>query len=228
VTQFRAASLLLVALIAVSTAAFLRTQQLKLTKSPVARPKIKQSFSPACSANSPQCHKRAILVFRLRKPERISLSIVRAGDGALVRGLLGNEQRPAGVVRVVWNGRDDKGAVVPDGRYELAVHLGAADRTITIPDPIRVDTRPPAVDITSVDRGRKRTRLHFLASEPARTYRLITARGRTISDGRTWNRTSWTFAKKAYPRGVYTVTIYAEDSAGNRTTSPPSVRIRVP
>jgi len=227
VTQCRAASLLLVALIALATAAFLRTQQLKLTKSPVARPQIKQSFSPTCGDNAPNCRHRAVLVFRLRQPERISLNIVRAGDGTSVRRLIHDERRPAGTVRVVWDGRGDAGGIVPDGRYELAVRLESLDRTVTIPDPIHVDTRPPSVQITRVQRGARVILVHFLASEPSRTYRLITADGRTIEESRT-RPTVTRFTRAAFPPGLYTVTIYAEDRAGNRTPSPPSVRITVP
>jgi hypothetical protein len=226
VTQSRAASLLLVGLIAVSAAAFLRTQQLKLIKSPVAKPQIKQSFSPACTG-SPRCRRNAVLLFTLRKPEQITLTI-RDQHGDVVRTLADHEQRPKGIVRAIWDGRDDGGSVVTDGKFELAVRLDDQDRTVTIPDPITLDTEPPAVQITRVQKGGAAVRVHFLASEQARTYRLITKGATTVQEGRTARSTVTVLHPANLGPGVFTVTIYAEDSAGNRTPSPPSVRITVP
>jgi len=225
VTQSRIASLLLVGLIVVSAAAFLRTQQLKLTKSPLASPKIKQAFSPVCSGSA-RCHRTAVLRITLREPERITLRIVNA-EGAVLRTLLNDKPRTKGPVRVVWDGRTDGGSLAPDGRYRLAVRLEDHDRTITVPAPIKLDTQPPTVQITRVQKGRQITRVHFLASEHARTYRLISKGSRTIQEGRTLRPTVTALHAAALGPGVYTVTIYAEDSAGNRTASPPSARIRL-
>jgi hypothetical protein len=226
VTQSRAASLLLVSLIAVSAGAFLRTQQLKLTKSPVARPEVKQSFSPVCTG-SPRCHTKALLLLTLREPERITLTI-RDHEGNVVRTLVDHERHPKGTVRAVWDGRTTGGSLAHDGTYELAVRLDDHDRTITIPDPIRLDTVPPTVQITRVQKGGAIIRVHFLASEHARTYRLITRQSKVVHEGRTKRPTVTVLRPANLGSGVFTVTIYAEDSAGNRTPSPPSVRITLP
>jgi flagellar hook assembly protein FlgD len=47
-------------------------------------------------------------------------------------------------VRVRWNGKDDSGAIVPDGVYRLRVRFRKADRTIVIPVDIEVDSQPSA------------------------------------------------------------------------------------
>jgi hypothetical protein len=224
-SQRRAASLLLAGLIALSAAAFARTEQLKLTKSPVAKPRIKQRFSPTCRA-APTCRTTAALQFTLRSPQVVGLAIVNQ-DGDTVRTLSPDRHRPKGVMRLRWDGRDDGGQVVPDGRYELAVHLANDDRTVTIPSPIIVDTRPPGVQITRVVRLPDRIKVHFLASEPARMYRTLSGG----SEPPVTQRTRPTITRIRFDTlmpGRYVVAIFAEDGAGNRTVSPPTVRFRVP
>ncbi len=227
VSQARAASLLLALLIAACAVAFLRAEQLKLEHSPVQRPKVKQSFSPTCDAADPRCHPTALLRFILGDRQEIGLTVVNA-NGDVVRHLPGDgRQHAKGLVRVRWDGRDDRGAVVPDGTYRLAVHLQNGDRTITVPDPIKVDTSPPTIDITRRDLSPRGLRLHFLASEPSRTYQRVTLGGKDVSQHPTRRGRSF-FAFRGRPAGRYVVTIYAVDAAGNRTARPPSVQVTVP
>jgi hypothetical protein len=224
-SQRRAASVLLVGLIALCAAAFARTEQLKLIKSPVAKPHIKQRFSPTCR-DAPNCRTTATLQFTLRSPQVVGLTIVDM-DGHTVRTLSADRRRPKGVVRLRWDGRDGKGQVVPDGRYELAVHLVSDDRTITIPSPIVVDTRPPGVEITRVVRVPGDVKIHFLPSEPARMYRIVSGGSGPPVTERT-RPTITRITLDAFAPGSYVVAIVAEDAAGNRTISPPTVRFRVP
>jgi flagellar hook capping protein FlgD len=225
VPQSRLASLLLVALIALAAVAFLRTEQLKLTKSPVARPEIKQWFSPACTG-SPDCRTTASLRFTLRGAETLTLEI-RNADGATVRTLERDNRHPKGVVKSAWDGRDDDGDIAPDGRYELAVHLQSGDRTITIPSPIILDTRPPSVHVTRVERLADKVKVHFIASEPARLFRRVALGGKVVDEAPT--RPAITRIRFAgLQAGAYTVTIFAQDRAGNSTPDPPTIRFRVP
>lgn len=225
VHQSRLASLLLVALIALAAVAFLRTEQLKLTKSPIARPEIKQWFSPTC-AGSPDCRTAARLRFTLRSPETVTLEI-RDADGHTVRTLERDARHPKGLVKAAWDGRDDAGDVAPDGRYELAVHLKSGDRTITIPSPIIVDSRAPSVHVTRVERLADKVKVHFLASEPAQLFRRIAGGGKVMEEAAT-RPTITRISFAGLEPGDYTVTISAEDRAGNRTATPPVVRFRVP
>ena len=48
-------------------------------------------------------------------------------------------RRASGIV--LWNGRDDNGAIAPDGSYRVRVTLIQQGRTIELPQPIRLDTR---------------------------------------------------------------------------------------
>jgi hypothetical protein len=193
----------------------------------VQRPKVKQSFSPTCDTADSRCHPTALLRFELGDRQQLGLTVVNA-DGYVVRHLPGDgEVHAKGPVRVRWDGRDDKGAVVPDGTYRLAVHLANGDRTITIPDPIKVDTTAPTVDVTRRDLSARGLRLHFLASEPSHTYQRVTFQGKDVSEHLTRRGRSF-FGFRGRPTGRYTVTIYAIDQAGNRTASPPMVEVTVP
>jgi hypothetical protein len=131
---------LAVALLVGSVAAFSYTEKLKLTRSPVGVPRFDRWLNPGCEC--PQ--ERVALSFLLRKPQRIDVDLVDA-DGRSVRVLATDERLPAGRVEYEWDGRDDEGAVAPDGPYRVRVRLRNDRRTIVIPIEVRVDTRPPRV-----------------------------------------------------------------------------------
>ncbi len=129
-----------------SAAAFAVAERLKLERSPVAAPKIQRLLGPTC-----ECPKdTAQISFGLRHADRVTASMVDS-KGRRVRLLLDDEPQAAGRINLIWDGRDAKGEVVRDGRYRLRVALGRAHRTITIPTPVRVDTRPPRVRLINVD-----------------------------------------------------------------------------
>jgi hypothetical protein len=225
VSQSRAATLLLVALIVAAGAAFLNTQRLKLDHSPVGNPHVRQDFSPACTGNE-GCRPEAVLEFTLREAQPVGLRIVDEG-GDTVRTIAEPVKRPKGTVEERWDGRTDGGQQAPEGRYFLAVDLEGADRTVTIPDPIVLDTTPPTVHVTRVDRGRDAIVIHFLLSEQARSYRVVERDGEFDSQSRTKpQRTRFRFQDK--PPGEYVVTVFARDQAGNESPNPPSVRVRLP
>jgi flagellar hook assembly protein FlgD len=59
---------------------------------------------------------------RLTRPATVSW-VVRDARGAVVRRGIEAEQRAAGDVRFVWDGRNDAGGFVPDGRYVARVRV---------------------------------------------------------------------------------------------------------
>jgi hypothetical protein len=164
----RAATVLIGVLIAVSAVAFLRAEQLKLERSPVAKPSIRKFFSATCTVGTRHCSPshRAALSFTLRRPATVALAIVDGG-GHVVRSLSGAVARPKGGVRTSWDGRTASGRLAPDGDYHLRVDLRSLDRTITIPDPVVLDDTPPVVTITS-PAGDPRVR--YAVSERARVW----------------------------------------------------------
>src|SRR6187401_498917 len=86
----RTATVVVGVLIAAAAAAFLRAEQLKLERSPVASPSIQKYFSATCTAGTRHCDPshRAALSFRLRRPATVSLAIVDP-SGHVVRQLTG-------------------------------------------------------------------------------------------------------------------------------------------
>jgi len=137
-------------------------------------------------------------------------------------------QTPKGKVTARWDGHDDHGAIVPGGRYRLAVTLGNDDRTITIPSPILVDTQGPSVAITRVDRTPRHVVIHFLPSEGrALTLQQIEFGGKVIDEHPTRRGLS-KFSLRNRDPGVYVLSIIAVDHAGNTTPDPPTVRVKVP
>jgi hypothetical protein len=65
---------------------------------------------------------------------------------------------PKGMVHVKWDGRG-----VPDGIYHAVVHLQRAQRTIDLPNPIRVDTVKPTIALISMSRDSARTLFRYRA-----------------------------------------------------------------
>jgi len=137
-------TVLVLALVGGTVAAFTVTEALKLERSPLGAPRIAEVLSPTCACPT----QVARLSFRLRHPDRLDVVIVSGGD--VVRTLARDLDRPQGRVRLRWDGLDDSGAVVPDGIYRLRVRVQKVDRTILFPNEIRVDTQAPALEVVRV------------------------------------------------------------------------------
>jgi hypothetical protein len=224
VSHSRAATALLLVLIAACTVAFLRTEQLKLRKSPIARPHVRQAISPGCQDRG--CHGTADISFRLRSTQRLSLAIVNAA-GAVVRRLAPQASHAKGDLDVAWDGRGDDGSVVPDGRYRLRVTLASDGRDVTIPDPIVVDTRPASIEIDHVDRG-PATAIYYTRGAANVRAVLVVLRGSKVVLEKRALLDPVHLKLSRLPAGRYTVEMVAVDAAGNRTADPPSFRLTVP
>jgi FlgD Ig-like domain len=218
-----AVTVLVLALLAATTAAFALTEALKLEGSPVTRPQFDRIFSPTCAC--PQ--EIARLGLRLRRADTIDAVIVDA-DGAPVRTLVSGSRRVPGRLLFLWNGRSDADAVVPDGEYRLRVHFADERRTIVIPNVIRVDTLAPTVELVRLspqrlspdgDGRRDRARVEFRLSEPARPLLLVdgavAVEGRRHAAGTAelaWPETAYGSRLQA---GLYGLALQAQDRAGN-------------
>ena len=151
-----------VVLAAATVAAFFVTQHLKVTT-----PLIAGSPKPVPSWINPEdgqvcggvSHRRVFVSFYLlHRSDDVDVYIVDQ-TGTIVRTIaLGRHMRrkvrtPDGVF--TWNGRNDKGQVVPDGDYFFRVALIHQGRTVEIsnsagPEPVHVRTIPPRPVVTSV------------------------------------------------------------------------------
>ena len=227
-------ALVLVLLLA-TAAAFGFTERLKLQRSPVTAPRFERLLGPTCGC--PRAS--ADLAVRLRRPDRLDASIVDM-DGDHVRTLATGVRRPRGVVRFRWDGRDDDGDVVPDGRYRLRLDLAAADRTIVVPTPVRVDATPPRIRLLSREPrvltpngDGSRGRVFFVYRASERAYALVyvdaerAARGSPRPAG--VGRVRWrgrVRGERVSP-GTYRVRLAAVDQAGNESRPTPPVTVRV-
>lgn len=213
-------TLLTLALLVGSVAAFAYTESLKLERSPVGRAEIDAWFSPVCDC--PQ--ETASVSFELRDPERLDVTVVD-GDGELVRRLEQNERRAPGQVELVWDGRDEAGRIVEDGGYRVRVRLRDARRTISIPETIHVDTVPPEVGFWRVAQTvlfpGETIEVAYRANEIGRAVLLVDGeavwRGPLRRAGDRTVRWDGQAEDGAVPPGVQTLTLAVEDRAGNRS-----------
>jgi hypothetical protein len=241
----RYASVALVAALLTGTAtAFVVTENLKLTPSPIfgtrvcagadaSMPCTARVFSPVCECETDT----ASIRFRLREPDRVSVEIVRGGE--LVRELI-RSQPERGEVEAVWDGRDDEGAVVREGSYLPRVRLLEQRKTITLPNPIEVDTTRPVLTLLSLkprvfspdgDGRRDRTVARYRSDEPASAILYVDGARHTVQRGkRTEGRIDWNgrIDGEGVPQGTYRLSLSARDLAGNlaRRTRPLPVVVR--
>lgn len=229
----RTATVLVGVLIAAAAAAFLRSEQLKLERSPIASPSIQKYFSATCAAGTRHCDPshRAALSFRLRKPATIALAIVDA-DGHVVRRLGGPVPKPTGTVTTSWDGRSASGRLAPDGDYRLRVELRSLDRTITIPDPVVLDDTPPVITLES-PAGTVPVRYHV--SERARVWGVARASNFTghgdppRASFRGHNGVVHFKRARQLPPGTpITLVLVALDAAGNASAIVPVPGLRMP
>lgn len=220
-------TVVVLALLAATAAAFAITEGAKLTKSPIAGTKVSPVFSPAGVDN-----KLADVSFRLRTRERLTVWI-QDSHGRRIATLLTSRTAPAGrVFRLGWDGFSPRGVIEPDGVYKPVVKLERSHRTIVLPSPIRLDTVPPVVTVKHPqypiispdgDGHADDFRFQYRLSEPAQA--ILSVRGRRVLLTRSqkttgtidWNgtvRNSQGQLVRARP-GRYLLTISARDRAGN-------------
>jgi len=229
-----ALTLLVLGLLGGSAAAFAVTEALKLERSPITAPRFTRIFSPVCSCEQ----QTAVLAFRLRRSDRLD-AVVVDDDAHPVRTLLLGQRHRRGRVSLTWDGRDDAGGIVPDGRYSLRLHLAREHRTILMPNRIFVDTTRPTIRIVGTaphvfspdgDGRRDELRISYIASEAAQTVVLVdgTVAGegglhRQGEAGVTWDGT---VGGRTVPAGNHEITLRARDRAGNLSHQSPPVEVR--
>jgi hypothetical protein len=215
-------TVLVIALLGGTAAAFAVTQGLKIEPSPIAAPRIAKVFSPTCDCDT----RVATIQFRLRKPDRVRLQIVDSG-GTVVRTLVPGRRLRRGTVSYTWNGRDDRGRFVPQGVYKPRVHLTDQHRTIDLPNDMQVYTTAPRITIASLaprtispngDGRNDRIQIDYRISEPAHAILYVDGR-RVLYTRRQLERSSLEWNGKIDGRpmlpGRYRVWLGAEDRAGN-------------
>src|SRR5688572_14165171 len=221
-TSRLAPAALVAALLVATSAAFVVTEKLKLTRNPIVGPRVDKIFSPTCDCRTGS----ATISFRLRSPDRVSLEIIDSG-GDVVHELVRNRPQGRAPVSYVWDGRDGEGRIVAEGAYRPRVHLDRQRRTIVMPNPIRVDTTPPRVEsftarpivISPDGDGRSdRTKIRYRVSERASVELFVDGRRALRRLGsRPTGTMDWfgVAGGEPLPQGSYTLRLLARDVAGN-------------
>ena len=226
---------LVAALLAATTLAFLYTESLKLTPSPIIGTRVPTKvFAPGCNCVTDT----ATISFRLRNSDNVTVDIVRGKEVVreLYRGRVSGGER----FGTEWDGRDDSGAIVAEGIYRPRVRLAHNHRTIVLPNPIEVDTTPPRVTMTRLaprvfspdgDHRGDRVVVGYRIDEPARVSLYVDGVRAVLKKGRKKEGTIDWFGLRdgiPLPRGSYRLRLAATDVAGNdgRPTRQKTVLIR--
>jgi hypothetical protein len=212
-----------VALLGATAGAFAVSEGAKTELVTLYRPHADSVFSPDCGCPTGA----ARIDFRLRRSDRLTVWLER--DGRRARTLVPGRVYPPGPVALEFDGIDDSGLTLPEGRYRPVVHFARGHRTIELPDTIVLDTTPPAVHV----RHRIYTHISPDGDGRADSFRIrysLGERGRgiLIVDGRQvlitprqarqgelgWNGK---FRGHVVRPGNHALEISAQDAAGNRT-----------
>lgn len=227
-------TLIVLGLLAATATAFAVTERLKLEKSPVTGTRVDKIFSPVC-----ECSRNvAVISFRLRKRETVTVDMLDS-KGKSVATLVRNQHEPQGRVSYTWDGRNEAGLVVPEGRYRPRLRLREHGRTIVLPNPIRVDTTAPRIRLVRLfprvfspgSHGEHdRVTALYASDEASRAMMLVDGQRRVLSKFRaTKGRLRWfgVIDGKPVPAGTYELRLRAFDRAGNRSKSTRAVPVRV-
>jgi hypothetical protein len=226
-----AVTVLLLALLAATTTAFVLTEALKLERTPISRPHFNVVFSPGCSC----LHDTAHLPVRLKKAETIDAMIVDS-EGNEVRTLTVASARGPGPTVLLWDGEDDRGEIVQDGTYRLRLRFDRSDRSIVIPNPIQVDTRAPTIELVGVaPRAPEPAQAVTVAARSSERGRLLVyASGRLVARSRlggpgvvrlTWDGT--VRGRRPLPAGEYALTLAVQDRGGNISDQTAVIPVRL-
>jgi FlgD Ig-like domain len=222
------------ALMGASAAAFAVAERLKLQPSPVLGPVIERYFSPGCDCPTGGAELR----FRLAQRDVVSVTVLNS-QGQPVRRLLTETPLHRGRILLRWDGKADDRRPVPQGSYRYRIELQRKGRTVTLPFPVVADTTAPTVRIVSAEPvslragtgGRAgRIKLRYRIDEHARL--LVYFRGRVAVRGhlrpQLRGQLDW-YARsggRALPSGTYRIAVVARDRAGN-PSAPAYVTVRI-
>ncbi|MDX6439002.1 MAG: hypothetical protein QOF45_1585 [Gaiellaceae bacterium] len=221
--QRHAPTAIVLALLVATALAFVTTQRQKLEPSPVGRIVIDRTLSPACA-----CDKSAATIrIGLRRTDTVTLELISSADRS-VRTLVDRRRyRARSVVTVKWDGRDNRGRIVPDGSYRPRLTLESGARSFVLQNPIRLDTRAPKITVTNVstkvfspdgDGRNDRVVVSYRVDEPAHgILRVDGVRHVYTKFKRPEGALEWSGKLKgrALKTGPHRLVAAAEDEAGN-------------
>jgi FlgD Ig-like domain len=233
VTRFLPIAIVL-ALLAGTAAAFAVAERLKLERVPIGGTSVVKQFSPVC-----ECDERtAAIRFRLRRRDVLTVSIVDRNE-RVVRTLAAGEEMAPGRHDFEWDGRDDAGRPLPDGRYRPRVRLADFGRTFDLRNAIHLDSTPPRVRVTNVSTRlltpdgndvHDRLVVRYRVNEPAHVLLYVNGKRRFRSRfQRRADKATWygRVDGRDVPAGTYRLAVVARDLAGNLSDAMSAGVVRV-
>ena len=220
-----APTLLVAGLLVATATAFAVTERLKLEDSPVIGTRFPRLFSPKLADLR--------IGFRLRREENLRLDVADS-SGTIVRHGFSSGVFGQAFHQFAWDGRDDRGRIVPDGSYRIQLNLEDEGRTIEFPHEVRVDSAPPRIDVNvrhgvfspDGDGRADRVDLRYRFSEPA--FAILYLNGKRISrshGSRPTGTMQW-YGHGKKP-GEYRLALAAQDRAGNIAGSTREYTVRL-
>jgi hypothetical protein len=215
--------------------AFVVTEQLKLEPPTITNTHVTKQFSPTCRCNT----SKARVEFSLRRDERVTLQIIGPKKSGVVRQLLGAAYKPSGPLHVIWDGRDDGGRLLPNGKYQVRVHLVNERLTTTLPNIIQLDTQAPKLSNISVsshtispdgDGNKDAVHISYHLNERARI--LLFVDGKLVEQTKERAGKPGKFDWKGMAdgrvlKGWHDLTLKAVDHVGNESGASESIPIRL-
>ena len=132
------------ALLAATAAAFVVTEGAKLEKSPIAGTARRCRLLPGERRAGEEERPHPVPAPHARAARRSGSRTPRAVGS---RAALEPQCAPRLEVRPVWDGFSPGGVIFPDGVYKPVVKLERSHRTLVLPNPIQLDTKPPVITV---------------------------------------------------------------------------------
>jgi flagellar hook assembly protein FlgD len=203
---------------------------------------------PVLTPNGDGVGEATTISFSLTTAATATVDIVN-GSGVTVRRLANARSFPAGASRLLWDGRDDSGALVPDGLYTVLISAQSPGQSDTDADDVVVDRTLGHLHVTphpfspNGDGRRETTTASFDLARAATVRVLVLYGDRRIATLRSavglqagpqvfaWDGRTGSGTRASQRR--YTVRVEATTSLGTRVlsrrvrldTTPPGVRI---
>jgi len=204
------------ALLVAGASALVVTERGKLQPALVLGTRATKTFSPICRCSTAVAH----VTFRLAQARRVTVQIVNSTGRPVATFLRDRAVRP-GWKHFVWNGLNSARHVLPNGSYFPQVSFPLLHRTLRLPDPIKLDTRPPRLRRLAVRTTGSRIVVRYAFDGPARAVLFVDGRRAVFARRATaTGRLIWDERFPDGPRvtlGRHRIWVVGTDAAGNRS-----------
>ncbi len=194
------------ALLLATATALVLTEAAKIQRPLVTGTQVDKLFAPLCRCAQDVAHLR----IRLTRRARVTIEMATQ-SGRPVTSFVRDRLLGPGFVTFVWSGRRRPGRPFPDGNYIPQIDFVSLHRLFRLPNPIRIDDRPPTILRVALQAGRRLLRIRYSFDEAA--YARLLADGKQVLLTRFAPRTG----TLNWPGRRTKLALQAIDLAGNRS-----------